>query len=325
MRPQEYVIIKPETGQTYLDNALAAASKRALARRQHRGMDRVMFAKNTEFDRFSSIRDNLVGALEKLHTSFPSFDRMGEFTLQLFEQDIDVGKVKQSLGAINATTTMLKSLTREHAGMVKEAGSVVEIAGIRSRYIGRVSSILRQSNKHLLFLNEARDALRNLPSVDDELFTVAIAGFPNVGKSTLLSKLTTAKPEIKPYAFTTKGLNVGYFDYRYNQIQCIDTPGTLNRKDPNPIERKADIALKYLAHVVVYVFDPTEGGYTLSDQHELYRRTADLGKPVLVFISKTDIVGGGVGSALLKKYPDSYTDIEALRKAINKAFREEFM
>lgn len=49
--------------------------------------------------------------------------------------------------------------------------------------------------------------------------TLILCGFPNVGKSSLMNKLTRADVEVQPYAFTTKALYVGHFDYRYLRWQ----------------------------------------------------------------------------------------------------------
>jgi len=53
---------------------------------------------------------------------------------------------------------------------------------------------------------------------------VVILGVPNSGKSTLLAKLTNAKPEIAPYPFTTKLPEVGIMDYEGVKIQVVEIP-----------------------------------------------------------------------------------------------------
>ena len=320
---QTYTIPKAESAQDYLDTALSRGSKRTRIVRG--GLDRTLKAKNMEFERFKEIKSSLVDSLSRIHDAYPSFDKMSEFSKHLFELDLEVGRVRQALGGINHAITMVRALTKEHVEGIKHAHSVDVVVKTRNAYIGRVSSVMRQAQKHLEVLNMARDVLRNLPDIDDTLFTVAIAGFPNVGKSTLLARLTTAKPEIKPYAFTTKGLNVGYFEHKYNKIQCIDTPGTLNRKNPNDIERKADATIKYLAHAIVFIIDPTGAGYSLEEQEKLYAIEAETGKPMLVYVSKTDIVGPTIIDALREQYPDLYTDALVLKKELTKLFKTEFV
>lgn len=301
-----------------IETALSRGSKRAGAIGKHG--DRLQRAKDSEIARVQTIQDTLVTALEKTHDAFPNFDTISEFLRNLFLLDMDVGKTKQALGGIHHAVLTLKGIGREHTFAMRHASVGEKVLASRRSCLGRMVSVLRQTKRHLEVLRDARLALLALPKIDDELFTVAIAGFPNVGKSTLLSKLTEAKPEIKAYAFTTKGLNVGFFEYKYNKIQCIDTPGTLDREQSNAIEKKAEIALRYLAHVVIYVVDPLEA-YPLEKQRALYERTLELDKPTFVYISKTDIADKKKVASLLTQYPGAHTDIALMRKALMKEFK----
>jgi nucleolar GTP-binding protein len=323
MRPQTFAPQHAEQAQTYLDAALGAGSKRVAGLKKVRGAERVDNSRRLELERLATVRNVLTKSLMQVHDSYPSFDHMSEFITQLFEQELEVAKVRQALGGINGACNTVTKLTGDFINQIKDARTVDVIVRLRSTYIARLASFVKQIDKHVDVLNRAREILRDLPSIDDEMFTVAIAGFPNVGKSTLLSKLTTAKPEIKPYAFTTKGLNVGYFDYRYLSVQCIDTPGTLNRTRINPIERKAEIALKYLAKIIVYVFDPMEGAYSLDEQKALYAATQRYDIPIIIYVSKTDIAKQPTVTALLEEFPDACTDAEAVRKEIIKQLRKD--
>ena len=133
--------------------------------------------------------------------------------------------------------------------------------------------------------------MKDFPTIKTGVTTACIFGFPNVGKSTLLSKLTTAKPEIKPYAFTTKQLNIGYLQEAHRRIQIIDTPGTLNRFEKmNAIEQQAYLALKFCAEIIIYVYDLTESSAPLADQKKLYQALRLLKKPVVIYLSKTDML-----------------------------------
>jgi nucleolar GTP-binding protein len=103
-----------------------------------------------------------------------------------------------------------------------------------------------------------------------------IAGYPNVGKSSLLRCLSAARPKIAQYPFTTKEIFVGHIERKKRHIleryQLIDTPGLLDRplSKRNDIEKQAVAALTHLADIIIFITDPTETcGYSLMDQSHL--------------------------------------------------------
>lgn len=136
--------------------------------------------------------------------------------------------------------------------------------------------------------------MKKIPNVKD-MFTVVIAGAPNVGKSTLLKALTESEPEIAPYPFTTKNILLGYIKDVKHEIQVIDTPGLLDRKleEKNIIEKQAILALKHLANVIIFVFDPTETcGFSKEYQVNVYRSIREnfSDKNIIVVINKIDLL-----------------------------------
>ena len=193
-----------------------------------------------------------------------------------------------------------------------------EIIKAKKSYIGRVSSIMKRLDKKLNLIEETRRIIQTFPDIKEDLYTVCINGFPNVGKSTLLTKITSSKPEIGSYAFTTKTLNTGYFKDRFEDIQVVDVPGSLNRFEKmNDVEKQAEIALKYLSNLIVYVYDLTEP-YPLEQQEKLFKKTKEELKPVLIYFSKADILGEDKINKFIKekKLENATHNPEELKKKI---------
>jgi nucleolar GTP-binding protein len=233
--------------------------------------------KDNQLDVFSNY---LVAAFDKTVRSFPSFDNMSEFHKELVSNFFDYDLVKKHLGTLKWAGGKIKSLQREYSKKFKTD---------KKEFFGRASSVIYQVKPSLEYLENARKLLREFPNVK-ELYTVCIAGFPNVGKTTILSNITSSKPEINSYAFTTKVINIGYINRGLKQIQILDTPGTLDREDKmNNIEKQAYLAMRYVADILVYVFDLTEP-YPLEEQLKLYETIKKYDKEIVIFLSKKDLV-----------------------------------
>ena len=239
----------------------------------------------------------------------PSVDNLDPFYREILEILIDTDDFKKSLGALNWASDFSKKLGSMYGRRVHKAGSARHTSIIRKQFNGRISSVVKQIYPNLACIAVAREKLKNLPTVKD-MPTVVIAGYPNVGKSTLLRKLTDAEPEINAYPFTTKGLNVGYSDYG---IQFVDTPGVLDRPiyERNDIELHAVVALNYLADLIVFVIDPTEYcGYTINEQINLTNEIEKTFKvPIVIIINKIDIEGYEENLKIAEKELGSKFDI----------------
>jgi nucleolar GTP-binding protein len=310
---------KVETPDTYLDIAFGKAAKRVETARQKKSSDRMEKSKFIETTRIDTVVGTLSTKLQAILISFPSIDNLPPFYKALVKETIDYALLKKSLGAVNWAEGQVKILAKKACQRIMKTKEFPMINKIRKETYGRISSVLKQIKKELLFLEEARKTMKGFPTIKTNMFTVCICGFPNIGKSTLLSKLTTSTPEINNYAFTTKSLNTGYLKEDKKKIQFIDTPGTLNREKSNTIENHAHLAMKYCAHAFIYIFDLTEP-YPLKDQTKLLKQIAKDadGREILIYLSKTDIVDENIVSEFTKTKQNVYTNIEQLKKKLLK-------
>jgi len=265
---------------------------------------------------------DLTSRLESYVKNFPSLDKLPLFYQEIIDIKIDTNKLKKSLGAIDWARKTVEMVYKTQSSSLTKSGNVEFLKQKQKEIYGRVSSIVKQVDKNLLFLSKAQKILRSFPDIED-IPTVVIAGYPNVGKSSLIRQLSSAKPEIAQYPFTTKQIFVGHMEktvrYEKKRYQIIDTPGLLDRplEERNPIERQAIAALRHLADLIVFLFDPSEtSGYQMSEQTLMLETIQKLFNdvPFLIVENKVDIKN--TGSTYRKISCMTGEGIEELRKEI---------
>lgn len=135
---------------------------------------------------------------------------------------------------------------------------------------------------------------------------VGLVGFPNAGKSTLISAISAARPKIADYPFTTLEPNLGIVQYKdYSGFTVADIPGIIEGAH----EGKG-LGLKFLRHIertkiLVFLIDITSEDYekdykTLQNELKSYSRKLAQ-KPGLLVLSKSDLVEEAEIKKLLKK------------------------
>lgn len=273
-----------------VDKAFKNAKKKALSSKKN--INEIV--KEKESIRVAVAGENLTESLFKVVDRYPSFDRLPPFTRELIDIIVGIDKLRHNLGAVSFAINTINSIKLEYIKKIRRAKSSHDASYLRKECYGRYISVLKQIEKNLKYLNDARDKLKNLPSINPDLYTVVIAGFPNVGKSSLLKALTNSEPEINSYPFTTKGINISSFKYSNRTIQVVDTPGLLDRELScrNNIELQAISALKYLAKLILFVFDPTEScGYSMQKQMSLFNEISEqfIGIPFIKILNKSDL------------------------------------
>ena len=266
------------TAEELIEKAFRRASKVTGRNRKEKALNKLATMSNVLRDYFN-----------RIITSHPSYDNLDDFYREMVDVVVGIRKLKKSLAALSWADSMTQKVITQGVRRIK--GGREPERTLREVY-GRVASIIEQIDDELRFLNEAKMKLREIPTLTDD-YTVVFAGYPNVGKSSIISALSTVKPEVASYPFTTKKIFVGYIDTHTGRIQVIDTPGLLDRpfEKRNRIEKRAILALRHLADVVVFVIDPTEScGFELDKQLSLLEEVREgFNVPVIEIYSKADL------------------------------------
>lgn len=140
------------------------------------------------------------------------------------------------------------------------------------------------------------------------LADVGLVGFPNAGKSTLLSVITAAKPKIANYAFTTLTPQLGMVAYRDNRSFCIaDLPGIIE----GAAEGKG-LGHRFLRHIernaVLLFIIPSDSNDHKKEFEILKNELAEfnpelLQKEFIIAISKSDLLDQELTDAIVKELP----------------------
>lgn len=225
---------------------------------------------------------------------FPRMDDIHPFYGDLMHVLYDRDHYKVALGQVGAVRHMVDNIGRDYVRLLKYGDSLYRCKQLKRAALGRMATACKKLNSALSYLEKVRQHMSRLPSIDPNARTLLVTGFPNVGKSSFMNKVTRADVEVQPYAFTTKSLFVGHTDYKYTTWQVIDTPGILDHslEERNVIEMQAITALAHLRACILFFMDLSgQCGYSIEQQVSLFQSIGPLftGKPVVVVFNKCDV------------------------------------
>ena len=171
-----------------------------------------------------------------------------------------------------------------------------EICVAKGGHGGRGNSKLANSRKQfpeyaqIGSMGEKKKVLLELNIIAD----VAIVGFPNAGKSSLLAALTKATPEIAEYPFTTKHPEIGIYEELKETIVFLDVPGLLKGASQG-----VGMGVEFLRHIsrarcLVYIVD----GLSTTPKRDIVEIQSEIRqynplifeKPQVLAVSKLDLV-----------------------------------
>lgn len=313
------------TADEILDKAFRKASKV-----DYEGTTRLDSVRHINISKLKSASDVIVATMGKYVKAFPSINRLSPFYSELIDITVGNDQLRKSLGAMDWCRGSVARVSRAAVREVAASTRINQIDTARRAAYGRISSMVKQVDKELAFLSNARDIIRKFPTIEPNIPTIVIAGAPNVGKSQLVERISTAKPRIAVYPFTTQEVSVGTFERKYYRYQVIDTPGLLDRpfEERNAIELRAVLALRHLAHAIVFVMDLSEScGYSTAAQEHLL---AEIQKEfpdakVIVVENKSDIVRSDTDRKKISAFtgegvPELVDELVTLLKPVLAAF-----
>jgi len=301
--------------QELLDVAFSRASKSASVTKSNvKGMKKYTFA---DLERLKIVNKTIFSRLEKFSRN--AQQKLTPFEKELLYLQLDKQKIKRELKQIEKTLRILQRISLEFQVKIKFCEQRGLSNKYRQQFYGRISSLI--GKLRIYELEKFPKAMRQMPRLKD-IRTILLVGFPNVGKSSILKSLCGSNVEVKSYPFTTKGIALGYFDYRYEKVQVLDTPGMLDRpfNEMNEFEKKAFVALKHVSRKIVFVIDPSETcGFALKRQEDLLKQIKKqfVNSDILIVATKSDITD--------KKYKKADISINTLEKSDIKALESKFI
>ena len=162
----------------------------------------------------------------------------------------------------------------------------------------------RQANDGLP--GEARTVVLQLKLIAD----IGLVGFPNAGKSTLLSAVTAARPKIANYPFTTLNPQLGVMYAHNREFVLVDLPGLIQGAHTG-----VGLGDRFLGHaertkMILHVIDGTEPDWAsryAAIRHEMDSSGGGLvGKPEMVVINKIDAIAPDELKARVTEFKKSF-------------------
>lgn len=247
-------------------------------------MRKVKYAQQTFHDKLSEILNQ-----------FPRLDDIHPFYSDLCNVLYDRNHYKLALGQVNTVKGVVNHIAKDYVRLLKYADSAYKCKMLKRAALGRMCTAVRKLGDSLKFLEEVRQHLSRLPSINPSHRSLILAGFPNVGKSSFINSVSHANVEVQPYPFTTKSLFLGHFDHNFVRWQVIDTPGVLDQplSERNLIELTAITALAHIEATVLFFIDISEHcGYSIESQVSLFHSLKVLFKkrPLVIVLNKVDLV-----------------------------------
>jgi nucleolar GTP-binding protein len=176
---------------------------------------------------------------------------------------MDIAEILDRLKSLRMKTSVI---SKDYASKISQAETALDCKnlfeeGVEQLKLLYTDSLTNPASIGMKELGEIHKKLRKVPVIQQDLPTIVLVGAPNVGKSSIVRKISSGTPEVNDYPFTTRGVTMGHiFDHKSGErYQVMDTPGLLDRPESerNEMEKLTFASLAHLPTGVIFVIDPT--------------------------------------------------------------------
>ncbi|KAH8516554.1 hypothetical protein H0E87_004776 [Populus deltoides] len=223
---------------------------------------------------YSQVFQELAVPLREYMENFPKKKYLHPYERSLIELTLGDGNYEEVLRKVDALRKKVVGVGKECASLCAKSSTKRDAGERLNEGLEKLEEVFKCEGKAVDDLLNIAKTLRAMPVVDLETPTLCLVGAPNVGKSSLVRVLSTGKPEVCNYPFTTRGILMGHIALNFQHFQVTDTPGLLKRcdEDRNNLEKLTLAVLSHLPTAILYVHDLTgECGTSPSDQFVIYK------------------------------------------------------
>ena len=136
--------------------------------------------------------------LTQIVTDFPRLEDIHPFYADLVNVLYDRDHFKLALGQLNIARQIIDSVSKDYTKLLKYADSLYRCKCLKKAALGRMCTVVKRQKGALEYLEQVRMHMMRLPSIDPTTRTIIVAGYPNVGKSSFVNKVTRANVEVQP-------------------------------------------------------------------------------------------------------------------------------
>lgn len=235
-----------------------------------------------------SFRDKLSTIIDE----FPRLDEIHPLYSDLLRLIFDRDRYKLALGQVNTARHLITKIADDYVKRLEFGESTKQCKALKLGAKGRMFSVVNEITPSLAYLEQLRQHMVKLPSIDPNSPTLLISGYPNVDKTCFMNRINTHACDDD---FTAKFVNfvVGHTDYKDLRYQVIDAPGVLDK----PLFGECNVITAFSRHLqaalVLFFLDVSGScGYSIAHQAALFYSFKSLfvNKPLMIACDETDLM-----------------------------------